>query len=180
MANWAQRVADWNKRAGVKRIDEGLTNAEQYSALRLAVDLIDEEIGETKAALNAWTQNRSEALVGIADGIGDSIVVLCGLAYRLGIPLAAVMEEILASNDSKLIGGVQYRADGKILKGPHYKPPDLPRAMANALAAERALEASARFAVGSACWRCGAVFEKMHICAKQGPDVSLKNQQEGA
>jgi hypothetical protein len=136
--NWHQRVSDWNRKAGVKRIDEGLTNAEQYSALRLAVDLIDEEVGETKTALNAWTQNREGAIVAVADGIADSIVVLCGLAYRLGIPLAAVMEEILASNDSKLIGGVQRREDGKILKGPHYRPPDLAKAIANAKAAEKA------------------------------------------
>jgi len=84
-------------------------------------------------------EDRLTKLVRIADDIGDSIYVLCGLANCLGIPLDKVYAEIHRSNMTKAVpviegesGGtkithyeVQQRADGKILKPEGYKPPDI-------------------------------------------------------
>lgn len=62
-----------------------------------------------------------------ADAIGDSIYVLHGQAISMGIPMERVMRAIHLSNLSKLglDGRPIKRPDGKILKGPNFKEPDL-------------------------------------------------------
>jgi predicted HAD superfamily Cof-like phosphohydrolase len=50
-------------------------------------------------------------------------VVLLGTAVECGIDMAEVMEAIFASNMTKEGGGM--RADGKVLKGPHFVPVNL-------------------------------------------------------
>lgn len=67
-------------------------------------------------------------LVGIADGIMDGIFVLVGTGLHYGIPMAAVWEEVCRSNMSKIdpeTGKAPKRADGKVLKGPHFSPADV-------------------------------------------------------
>jgi predicted HAD superfamily Cof-like phosphohydrolase len=66
-------------------------------------------------------------LVEIADALGDMIYIICGTALAYGIPLPQVFAEIQRSNMSKLgaDGKPMHRADGKILKGPNYTPPDI-------------------------------------------------------
>ena len=65
------------------------------------------------------------------DGLGQAFAAVVVLAYgeaqRFGIPLAAVLREIHDSNMTKLDtdGSVIRREDGKILKGPNFRPPDL-------------------------------------------------------
>lgn len=65
--------------------------------------------------------------VGAADALGDLVYVIYGMALECGIPLPAVLAEIQASNLSKLDadGRPILRADGKVLKGPGYRPPDV-------------------------------------------------------
>jgi predicted HAD superfamily Cof-like phosphohydrolase len=55
------------------------------------------------------------------------VYVAYGTAWSYGIDLDAVIDEIHASNMSKLDddGNPIYRKDGKVLKGPSYFPPDL-------------------------------------------------------
>lgn len=69
--------------------------------------------------------------VEVADALGDLIYVIYGMALELGIPLSRVLDEIQASNLSKLGADGQpiYREDGKVLKGPDYFPPDISRAL---------------------------------------------------
>ena len=59
--------------------------------------------------------------------LADLIYVSVGTATSLGLPLEAVLEETHKSNMSKLgeDGKPIYRADGKVLKGPNYKEPNL-------------------------------------------------------
>ena len=65
------------------------------------------------------------------DELGAALAAVVVLAYGEaaihGIPLRAVFEEIHASNMTKLAedGSVIRREDGKILKGPGYRPPQL-------------------------------------------------------
>lgn len=67
----------------------------------------------------------------LADDIGDSIYVLCGLANSLGIPIDSVFSEIHRSNMAKAIRQsdgtyrVIKRSDGKILKPDGWQPPDI-------------------------------------------------------
>lgn len=66
-------------------------------------------------------------LTEIADALGDLLYVVFGAAIEHGINLQPVVDEIHRSNMSKLgdDGKPVYRADGKILKGPTYSPPNL-------------------------------------------------------
>jgi len=113
--------------------------------------LIEEEVGETLAALEA------RDIVEVADGIADSIVVLVGTALELGIDLTAVWNEVHRSNMAKFPqcdhcrgGGkvalseeryascmkcdgrgtlIIRREDGKILKPEGWTPPNIPQVL---------------------------------------------------
>lgn len=94
----------------------------------LALDLINEEIGELRTAIRkGFTKGLDR--VEIADAIGDSIVTLLGLAYRLNIDMVPVMSAIFESNNSKFLQGVHHREDGKITKGPAFVPPKILEAL---------------------------------------------------
>lgn len=70
---------------------------------------------------------RERNIVEIADAICDLIYVLCGTAVSFGIPLDSCFDAVHAANMSKLgpDGKPIRRADGKILKGPNFTPPNL-------------------------------------------------------
>ena len=87
------------------------------SVCTLRWDLVREEMNETLQAI------ADDDLVEIADGIGDSIVVLLGTAIAYGINMQPVWDEIHKSNMRKADGPV--RADGKKLKPIGWKPPDI-------------------------------------------------------
>jgi predicted HAD superfamily Cof-like phosphohydrolase len=97
-------------------------SAEQ-AALRQA--LIDEETGELRDAVAAGD------IVAIADALADIVYVAYGTACVYGIDLDSVLDEVHASNMTKLgaDGRPVRRADGKVLKGPDYRPPDIARVL---------------------------------------------------
>lgn len=66
-------------------------------------------------------------IVAIADALTDILYVTYGFGHALGINLDKCFEEVHNSNMSKLgeDGKPLYRNDGKVLKGPNYKPPNL-------------------------------------------------------
>ena len=66
-------------------------------------------------------------LEGITTAIFHMMVEIFGIARQSSIPINAVFAEVVRSNLSKLMpdGSVLRRADGKILKGPLYSPPDI-------------------------------------------------------
>lgn len=66
-------------------------------------------------------------IVETADALGDLIYVINGMSIELGIPLDHVFDEIHSSNMSKLDedGNPIYREDGKVLKGPNFREPDI-------------------------------------------------------
>lgn len=124
---------DYNKFADMCEIPQGdmlhWTQPNQ-AAVRLAEKLVIEEWEvETKEALANYLNSPTlENLVLVADGIGDSIYVLCQLARSLGLPLNSIWSCIQSSNMAKgrLVNGewvVKRREDGKILKPEGHKPP---------------------------------------------------------
>lgn len=123
--DWYARVAAWNRKAGLEVNETPLKLIYlEYKQLWFRWDLVHEEYTETKAALH------KRDIVAVADGIGDTIVTLLGLASYLGIDMRLVMTEILKSNDTKLIGSVKHDATtGKVLKGPEYQAPDIAGAL---------------------------------------------------
>jgi predicted HAD superfamily Cof-like phosphohydrolase len=66
-------------------------------------------------------------LVEIADGVIDSIYIAIGTAVTYGFQdkLQALFDAVHQSNMSKLgpDGKPLYREDGKVIKGPNFKPP---------------------------------------------------------
>lgn len=72
-----------------------------------------------------------ENLVEVADSLGDQLYVLLGtiLAHGLQGKIVEIFDEIHRSNMSKLgaDGRSIHRADGKVMKGPNYTPPDIKR-----------------------------------------------------
>lgn len=78
-------------------------------------ELILEEMSETVDALDKGD------LVGIADGITDSIVVLLGTAVSYGIDIQPIWDEVHKTNMAKI--DTPKRADGKSMKPEGWEPP---------------------------------------------------------
>ena len=99
----------------VKELGEALMAHEEF-VQRTFEDLSDDELDEL-VRLSAETTK--EAI--------DVLVVVMGLVYSMGINLGSAWKEVYLSNMSKLgeDGTPIRREDGKILKGPNYKEPDM-------------------------------------------------------
>jgi predicted HAD superfamily Cof-like phosphohydrolase len=91
------------------------------ATVSLRLKLIDEECKEVIEAFQKG--DRLE----IAKELTDLLYVVYGVGVTFGIDLDACFEEVHNSNMSKLgiDGKPIYREDGKILKGPNYRPADL-------------------------------------------------------
>lgn len=92
---------------------------DEVKELRCAV--IEEEAAELRTAIE------DDDIVEVADALGDLLNVVYGAALTFGIPIDEVFTEIHRSNMTKLDhdGEPILRADGKVLKGPNFSPPDL-------------------------------------------------------
>ena len=91
--------------------------------LNLRHKLMAEENEEYLEAAN------NNDLVEVADALGDMLYILCGTILTHGMQhiIEDVFAEIQDSNMSKLglDGKPIYREDGKVMKGPNYRRPDL-------------------------------------------------------
>ena len=92
---------------------------EKITSLRY--DLIREELGELKEAIN----NRD--IKEVADALTDILYVTYGAGHAFGINLDNCFKEVQNSNMSKLglDGKPIYNEKGKVMKGPDYFKPDL-------------------------------------------------------
>lgn len=122
MNNWIEEVRAFQKIFELKQEDK-------TKLLLLRYKLVNEEIGEFNAALNAMlvAPDSAEPRVELLDAIADSIVVLIGTANALGMDLDTAMRRVFESNLTKLgeDGRPFYNSDGKVMKGPNFIPPDL-------------------------------------------------------
>lgn len=93
----------------------------ELNALR--VRLIKEETEELESALVERDP------IAVLDALTDLQYVLDGAYLALGFSKEPAFSEVHRSNMSKLdqLGRPIKRADGKVLKGPNYSPPDLTR-----------------------------------------------------
>jgi hypothetical protein len=85
--------------------------------VELRLKLIKEELKELEDAIEA------NDIVAAADALADIGYVVNGAAVTWGIDLPPVHSEVHASNLTKR--GGKRREDGKLLKPPGYRPPDL-------------------------------------------------------
>jgi len=81
---------------------------------------------ENEEYLEAIKENN---ITEVADALGDMLYILCGtiLEHGMQYKIEDIFTEIHRSNMSKLDrdGKPIYRADGKVIKGPHYFKPDI-------------------------------------------------------
>jgi len=106
-----------------------------YSAdiLELRRRLINEEAAELNAEIDSLVQELKttgkpgrETLARMFKELADLQYVVSGLVVSFGIPMEEVFRRVHESNMSKLVDGKPLkRADGKFLKGPNYKKPEL-------------------------------------------------------
>jgi len=91
------------------------------SVSELRYDLIDEELKELRRALI------ERDIVEVADALTDLLYVVYGAGHSFGLDLDKCFEEVHNSNMTKLgpEGKPIYREDGKVMKGPGYRAPDL-------------------------------------------------------
>jgi predicted HAD superfamily Cof-like phosphohydrolase len=114
------QVGEFHRAYGLP-VRESPTAAVGEDQVELRLALIEEEVGELADAARAGD------LIGVADALADIVYVAYGTAHVYGIDLDAVLDEVHASNMTKLgaDGRPIRRADGKVLKGPDYRPPDI-------------------------------------------------------
>jgi predicted HAD superfamily Cof-like phosphohydrolase len=94
--------------------------AEETRELRLS--LIEEEKRELFEVMN----EQEPDLARIAKELADLLYVVYGTAVSYGIDVAPVFSAVHRSNMEKAPGGVvTYREDGKVLKPPGWRPPDI-------------------------------------------------------
>ena len=124
------RVRVWNKRTGHMPSTDHEANVkwildEEYR--NRAMDLLTEEVGEMKDAIDAMDQ------VEMLDAAADIIFVLAGIIEKAGLGeyMDAAMNEVLMSNDTKIpaSGKVVRDENGKIGKPEYYRAPDIYEAM---------------------------------------------------
>ena len=123
-------VRDWNQRTGHMPDIAAEANAQWFFDEEYrdrAMDLLTEEVGEMKAAIDSMDQ------VEMLDAAADIIFVLAGIIEKAGLGeyMDEVMLEVLKSNDSKIspYGEVVRDENGKIGKPSTYRPPNIPEAM---------------------------------------------------
>ena len=87
----------------------------------LRIKLIEEELSELKDAI------KNNDIVEVADALTDILYVTYGAGHAFGINLDQCFKEVQESNMSKLDenGKPIYNENGKVLKGPYYRKPDL-------------------------------------------------------
>ncbi|MDO5048254.1 MAG: GNAT family N-acetyltransferase [Actinomycetaceae bacterium] len=106
--------------------------SEEYQELTTA--LYGEKAGEIIALAQGEAKtadDHTRDTIEVADALADLVYVIYGMALECGIDLDAVLEEVQASNLSKLgeDGKPIYREDGKVLKGPGFFNPNIARAL---------------------------------------------------
>ena len=118
-----------------------ISEGEQGGVLSMRLCLIREEAEEVEDAVclladkvfNAellgidMTEEIKAAKAALLKELCDLQYVLSGFAVTFGLPLDEAFKRVHESNMSKLgpDGKPFYREDGKVLKGPNYKKPDL-------------------------------------------------------
>lgn len=113
-----EMVQAFNKAMGVHKGTD-----EDFRAFRW--HLINEEYDELFDEMNPALEEIEKPA--LAKELADLLYVIYGAADVFDIPIDEVFNQVHQSNMSKLDddGKPVKRADGKVIKGPNYKPPNL-------------------------------------------------------
>lgn len=128
--NNLERVKEFMEAMG-----QGLNLPFSSGDIDLRMDLLEEECEEVRDEV--MDRDRLGYLIlknndeidrkALTKELADVLYVTYGFGLTFGLPLQEVFEEVHRSNMSKLgdDGKPIYREDGKVLKGPNYKAPNL-------------------------------------------------------
>lgn len=91
------------------------------------VEELYQEIDRAIAEINETGSVSRKTLADMMKEMADVQYILSGMVATFGIPAQAGFDRVHDSNMSKLgdDGKPVRRADGKVMKGPNYRPPDL-------------------------------------------------------
>lgn len=108
---------------------------EDQDGINLGMDLIEEEFWELDTAANRISENPDNPKYreNFVKELADLLYVVYWMAARVGIDVDKAFRLVHASNMSKLgpDGKPILRDDGKVLKGPNYKEPELSEVLAS-------------------------------------------------
>ena len=126
--SFAERIAGMNAMYRLPQNTVPTIPADVADRLRKFKVTLSAEVSEIDDIVACVDRNEPtiDIAVAIADLLGDVIVYCRSEALKYGIPLEAVLEIIMDSNESKLgaDGNPIYDANGKFLKGPNYWRPE--------------------------------------------------------
>jgi predicted HAD superfamily Cof-like phosphohydrolase len=126
--SFGQRIAAMNAMYKLPASDRPSLPANIVDRLIKFKAILLEEVHEIDEIVKL-AQNESsptDVAVALADVLGDITVYCRSEALKYGLPLEAVLDIIMDSNESKLgaDGNPIYDANGKFLKGPNYWRPE--------------------------------------------------------
>ena len=126
--SFEQRIAAMNAMYKLPASDRPALPANIADRLIKFKTILLEEVHEIDEIVKLAQNGNSSAdvAVAIADVLGDITVYCRSEALKYGLPLEAVLDIIMDSNESKLDadGNPIYDANGKFLKGPNYWKPE--------------------------------------------------------
>lgn len=133
--NIFQRIKLFNEESGTEVDRLQLLPAEAENEVRMLAEELEElqtalVTGYKRAKLGEQSRpftNVQEQRIEILDALCDIIYVAAGTAAKLGFDLEGALSEVCWSNESKkdLNGNYEKDANGKIIKGDNFIPPDL-------------------------------------------------------
>ena len=109
------------------RLKYNLKNSPSRSSRSYQINLIVEEFKELLDADAQLYRDNPTVIAEALKELADLVYVCYQYAENMGWLLDEALNRVHESNMSKLgeDGKPIYREDGKVLKGPNYKPPDL-------------------------------------------------------
>ena len=117
----ARAVQDWMRAAG----QPVASHPQDYVPADLASLRARLSLEECHELVDAIADGN---LAAIAHELADQVVVAYGTAATYGLDLDRALDEVMRANRSKFVAGRPIlREDGKVLKGPDYRPPDMER-----------------------------------------------------
>lgn len=111
------RVEDFRRACGLAMGDFSNPKIGEDGQAELAAALVQEELDELREAI------ADRDIVQAGDAIADLLVTVYGVACVLGLDAGPLFDEVHRTNMAK-VGGPR-REDGKLLKPPGWKPPDI-------------------------------------------------------
>ncbi len=114
-------LLDFHRTFGLEWNDHPTEISEAEAALR--IHLMEEELREVITAM------AYEDLPAVAKELADLLYVVYGTAVSYGLDMEPIFAEVHRSNLTKMPedGIILRREDGKVIKGPSYRAPDIRR-----------------------------------------------------